>query len=303
MAEPGAGRLASSLTVSTAELRRNFGLWQERAFAAPVIVARHGRPRLVLSSAEQFFSQGVQTEKSTRPDDPLADVFSALPAHTSEALMILDRDMRILAVNSVFEDLVGRGAARLVGRLWLDQFPESASAPVTAHLRHVLLTGASVQFESPSALVEGRHYRFTAFPHALGVAALILNRTAETLMARELEEHRSLAAAIALAPIAGYLKINLRGLVHGASPQVEDLVGFRLNADARLSLLQITAPGDRDPLLRALDEVLSGGESRRLSAALLTRDGDLVPVAMSLATVWRDHKPDGALAFFYLRTA
>lgn len=303
MAEPGAGRSACTLTVSAAELRRNFGLWQERAFAAPVIVARHGKPRLVLSSAEQYFNSASQGQGASDRDDPLADVFAAIPAHSSEALMILDRDLRILGVNSVFEDMAGRGAARLVGRLWLEQFPEAASAAVASHLRHVLRTGASVQFEAPSALVEGRHYRLTAFPHALGVAALIVNRTAEAILARELEEYRSLAAAFALAPAAGYLKINLRGLVYGASPQVQDVLGFRFDGAAHQSLAQIAAPEDRERLIRAADEVLSGGESRRLSASLLTKDADRVPVVMSLATLWRDHKPDGAMIVFCVRAA
>jgi PAS domain-containing protein len=302
MAEPDAGRSASSLTVSAAELRRNFGLWQERAFAAPVIVARHGKPRLVLSSAERFFDPAVG-HGPPGPGDPLADVFAAIPAHSSEALMILDRDLRILAVNSVFEDMAGRGAARLVGRLWLEQFSEGASAAIAAHLRHVLRTGASVQFESAAALVEGRHYRFTAFPHALGVAALIVNRTAETIMEHELEEYRSLAATFALAPNAGYLKINLRGLVYGASPQVRDITGFNFNAEAHLSFAQIAAPEDGAALLRAADAVLSGGESRRLSVSLLTQDGGQAPVVMSLATLWRDHKPNGAMAFFHVLAA
>ena len=302
MAEPGARRSDSSLTVSAAELRRNFGLWQERAFAAPVIVARHGKPRLVLSSAERFFDAAVTTG-STGPGDPLADVFAAIPAHSSEALMILDRDLRILAVNSVFEDMAGRGAARLVGRLWLEQFSEGASVAIAAHLRHVLRTGVSVQFESAAALVEGRHYRFTAFPHALGVAALIVNRTAETIMENELEEHRSLAATFALMPIAGYLKINLRGMVYGASPQVRDILGYNFNAEAHLSFAQITAPQDRSALLLAADEVLSGGEPRRLSVSLLTKDGAQTPVAMSLGALWRDHKPDGATALFHVLAA
>lgn len=302
MAEPGARRSDSSLMVSAAELRRNFGLWQERAFAAPVIVARHGKPRLVLSSAERFFDPAM-APGAAAPGDPLADVFAAIPAHSSEALMILDRDLRILAVNGVFEDMAGRGAARLVGRLWREQFSEGASAAIAEHLRHVLRTGAAVQFESAAALVEGRHYRFTAFPHALGVAALIVNRTAETIMENELEQHRSLAASFALTPIAGYLRINLRGRVWGASPQVRDILGYDLDAEAQLSFAEIAAPQDRPALLRAADEVLSGGEPRRLCLSLLTKDGEQRRAAVSLATLWRDHRPDGATACFQLLAA
>lgn len=66
-----------AITVSAAELRRNFGVWQERAFSAPVVVARHGKPRLVLSSAERYFADNASGEPA--PTDQISGALLAIP--------------------------------------------------------------------------------------------------------------------------------------------------------------------------------------------------------------------------------
>src|ERR1700761_426082 len=96
--------------VSAAELRRNFGVWQERAMHTPVLVLRHGKPRLMLCSTEQF--------QAVAPDQAVDDAVSGIPEHTSEGFIVLDRQLNILAVNHVFEDACGLHARQLVGGAW-----------------------------------------------------------------------------------------------------------------------------------------------------------------------------------------
>jgi len=41
-------------TAATAEVQRNFSLWQDRALRHPVGITRNGRARLVLMSVEEY---------------------------------------------------------------------------------------------------------------------------------------------------------------------------------------------------------------------------------------------------------
>ncbi|MBU1376677.1 MAG: PAS domain-containing protein [Alphaproteobacteria bacterium] len=284
-------------TVSAADLRRNFGVWQERAFSAPVVVARHGKPRLVLTSAEHYFTNGAGKEE---PLDLVQNAIAAIPEHSSEGLLVLDRDLRVLAVNRVFEDMVGRHAARLVGQCWEDLFPEATTSLVGDQFRHVLRTGASVQFETPSMMADGRQYALSVFPHEHGVAALIMNRTVETEMRQQIEEYRSLAASFGVVPDAAYVRINLRAFIESASPQFTRLMGFDPKARPHLIFTDILRADARAEILERLDDVLSGGRPARFPTTMLTASGDAVDVKMALAPIWRGPAPEGAMAFFHL---
>lgn len=284
-------------TVSAADLRRNFGVWQERAFSTPVVVARHGKPRLILASAEHYFTNGAGKEVA---EDLTQNAIAAIPDHSSEALLVLDRDLRVLAVNRVFENMVSRNATRMVGQVWSELFPESAASPIGDQLRHVLRTGASVQFEAPSVAVAGRHYAFSVYPHEHGIAVLILNRTAESEMRQQIEEYRSLAASFGLVPDSAYIRVNLRAFIESASPQFTRLVGFDPKSRPHLPFTDILCADARADALERLDDVLSGGQPSRFPAALRTASGAPMPVKMALAPIWRGAAPEGAMAFFHL---
>jgi len=284
-------------TVSAADLRRNFGVWQERAFSMPVVVAKHGKPRLVLASAEHYASAGGGGLEGT---NLVSNAIAAVPEHSSEALLVMDRDLRVLAVNRVFEDMAGRAGARLMGHSWRDVFPETAHLTIGEHFRHVLRTGASVQFEASAAMVEGRHYAFSVFPHEHGIAALIANRTAEAEMRQQIEEYRSLAASFAVVPDAAYVRVNLRAFVEAASPQFANLMGFDPMARPHLPFAELLAPDSRVEALERLDDVLSGGRPARFTIAMQNAAGDAVSVKMALAPIWRGSAPTGAMAFFHL---
>ena len=228
------------------------------------------------------------------PDDLAESAIAAIPEHSSEALLVLDHQLTILAVNRVFEDMVGRHASRLVGHSWAEVFPKTADSVVGAQLRHVFRTGAAVQFEAPSAVIEGRHYAFTAYPHEHGVAALIVNRTAEFALRDQLEEYRGVAATFALLGDAAYVRLNLRGFVEGGSPQVAQLLGIDPKARPHTPFADLLEPDCRVATLERLDVILAGGEASRAPAILRGRDGRVIPVSLAIAPIWRGPAADGA---------
>lgn len=282
-------------TVSAADLRRNFGVWQARASAAPLAVARHGRPRLVLASVEHYLAlaQG-------RPTGRTCSAMAAIPEHSSEALLVLDRDLRILAVNRLFEDMVGSPAARLVGQAWAELFPDAARTVIADQMRHVLRTGAAVRFEAPAIQANGRRYDFSLFAHEHGVAALIVDRTVEAELREQIEEYRSLVSSFAVVPDAGYVRVNLRGFIEAASPQVPRLLGFDPAERPHRLLTDLLCADARIEALERLDEVLTGGRPARFPVAMMNAAGEAVAVKLALAPIWRGATPAGAMAFFHL---
>lgn len=279
-----------AVTVSAAELRRNFGVWQERAFANPIVVVRHGKPRLVLSSAQDFFAGAP--EPQTSKESGVLSAYAGIPDHSSEALLVMNRDLRVLVVNRVFEDLAGLHASNMIGRPGADLFAPGCEPVVSGHFRHALQTGMAIQFDMPSALVEGRHYTFNVFPHADGIAALIVNRTAEVALRDELEVCRSLAASFALAVDLAHARVSLRGLVEEPSPQFTRLMGLDPTRPP-LPFIEMVAEARRRQAAEALDRVLAGGPAVRLETALEGRE-DISAVVAVLAPIWRGPAVKGA---------
>lgn len=276
---------AGSVTVSAAELRRNFGVWQERAFANPVVVVRHGKPRLVLSSAAEFFSE-AQAPQDTK-EAAVLSACAGIPDHSTEALLVMNREMRVLAVNRIFEDLAGRHASNLIGRTGPELFAAGCEPIVSGHFRHALQTGAPVQFEIPAAMVEGRHYGFSVFPHADGIAALIVNRTTEAALREELETYRSLTAGVALAVNIAHARLNLRGMVEEASPQFGRMLGLDPTARFDIPFPEMIVPEVRAQTVAILDRVMSGAAATSLATAFIGKGGEAVQMTASLAPIWR----------------
>lgn len=281
-----------SVTVSAAELRRNFGVWQERAHSGPIVVIRHGKPRLVLSSAAQFFQ--APSEPQANKESAVLSAYAGIPDHSTEALLVMNRELKVLAVNRVFEDLAGRHASNMIGRPGPELFAPGSVPVVSGHFRHALHTGMAVQFDMPSALVEGRHYALSVFPHAEGIAALIVNRTAEVALRDELEACRNLAAGVAMAADIGHARVNLRGMIEDATPQFSRILAADPAGGSPLPFTEMVVAPQRRQAVEALDRVLMGGAATRLETVLETREGQVRPVVAVLAPIWRGPVVKGA---------
>lgn len=285
--------------VTAGEISRNFGQWQDTALSGPVIVTHHGRPRVVMVSAEHYAAGALAEGEGFDHDSAVQAVESArasILGHMSEAFIALDSDLRITAVNSVFEDLKGIAAAQLVGAAWMDVFNAPSQTLTGEQFRRVLRTGETVEFESESAVRKGRCYAIRAFPYAGGVAALFVNRTEERELRGRVERISALEAALSTLPGLATARLNIRGVLTAMDADFLRLSGFSEAElrDCRLS--DIVRPAERRPLGIAVERVLQGGEPTRLSATLLVKNGAERTVELALAPILRDGLPDGVMA-------
>ena len=78
--------------VTAGEISRNFGQWQDRALGGPVIVTHHGRPRVVLVSADYYSASKEDHSFHPREDnEPSIETGQhAILDHVTEAFMAVN---------------------------------------------------------------------------------------------------------------------------------------------------------------------------------------------------------------------
>ncbi|MFT4254621.1 MAG: PAS domain-containing protein [Caulobacter sp.] len=285
--------------VTAGEISRNFGQWQDVALSGPVIVTHHGRPRVVMISAEHYAAAGLTEGPGGHDNDSALQTAetarSAILGHMNEAFIALDPDLRITAVNAVFEDLKRASAAQLLGAAWNEVFHAPSQALIGEQFRRVLRTGETLEFESESTVQPGRCFGVRVFPYPGGVAALFVNRTEERDLRGRLDRAAALEAALAVLPGVATARLNIRGVLAGMDADFLRLTGFSEAElrDCRLS--DIVRPAERRGLTMAVEHALQGDAPARLSVTLLVKDGAERTVELGLATIRRDGVPDGVL--------
>lgn len=286
--------------VTAGEISRNFGQWQDVALSGPVIVTHHGRPRVVMISAEHYAAAGLAEGPAGFDNDSALQTAetakSAILGHLNEAFVALDPDLRITAVNTVFEDLKGASAAQLVGLAWTEVFSAPVQALIGEQFRRVLRTGETLEFESESTVQSGRSFGVRVFPYPGGVAALFVNRTEERDLRARLDRASALEAALSVLPDVATARLNIRGVLTSMDADFLQLTGFSEAElrDCRLS--DIVRPAERRALAQAVEQALQGAAPSRLQMTLLVKDGAERTVELALATVRRDGVPEGVLA-------
>jgi prevent-host-death family protein len=278
------------------EVSRNFGQWQDVALKGPVVITHHGRPRVVLLSADQYAKWNDQPVAGGSQETRAAETCrEALLEQMAEGFIALDPTLRVTKVNTVFEALAGRSAGQLVGAGWSDLFPLPTQAVIAEQMRRALRTGEAVEFEADSTVQPGRCYGVRVFPYPGGVAALFANRTEEHDLRGRLRHARAMRAATAALPRLAVARLNIRGVLAEMDDDFPRLAGFSSAELLDCRLTDIIRPSDRHALTQALEKVLQGGPAMRVATALLVKAGDERPVELSVAPILRDGAADGVM--------
>ena len=287
----------SPATHATAgEVSRNFGQWQDVALTGPVIITHHGRPRVVLLSADRYASWSDQPATGGVQEVQAAETCrEALLEQMAEGFIALDPTLRVTKVNPVFEALAGRSASQLVGASWSDLFPLPTQAVIAEQMRRVLRTGEAVEFEADSTVQAGRCYGVRIFPYPGGVAAVFSNRTEEHNLRNRLRHARAMRAATAALPRLAVARLNIRGVLVEMDDDFLKLAGFSRAELLDCRLTDIVRPSDRRPLTQALEQILQGGAATRVAAALMVKAGDERLIELSIAPILRDGAADGVM--------
>jgi len=280
------GPVANTTHVTAEAMTRHFARWADLAMRVPVTMTRHGRPRIVLLSAETYAGLLVgQGEPGVGKDHAGADAALAMILdHTSEGFFACDEALRFIAVNSVFETLTGQAAQNVIGKPLAAVFSDEQTPILAELLRSTIKVG-----EVSDVIIEtgNKHLAIRAFPYRGGVAGLVLNRTRELSLRAKWERYQAVERALGQLSGVALIRLNLRGVFERVDAGFEKLVGFGAEELQRFRLGEIVRPRDRASFARAFEEALQG-QAASVTTTLLGRGGAEMDVEMAVSLVRRD---------------
>jgi prevent-host-death family protein len=274
---------------TAAEISRNFGHWQDRAMQEPVLVTHHGRPRLVLLSAEEFvrLSENAAEQPAEAAEDYIDLARASFLANMFEGFMVFDRDLKVRFLNQVAVSSAGHLPQELVGRLIDDpEFGEQGKL-LAERLRRVLRTGEALQFESRGFFNQHRFYESKAFPLGDGVGLTFCQLTELFDLRQDLAAKRAREQAVEGLDLIGQLVVNSMGFVQQANAAFCRLIGAQESEVLGARMGDLVAPASRQTFEKDMSALLQGAAETHAGQVELMICGQ--PGAVRLSAVRQRH--------------
>lgn len=274
---------------TAAEISRNFGHWQDRAMQGPILVTHHGRPRLVILSAEEFSSLAEGAAGGGGPEpvaatQPVESGRANFIANMFEGFVLFDSDLRVRYLNSVASASAGRDPKELIGKaVDSPEFGEQGTV-LAARLRRVLRTGEACQFESKGFFNPHRYFESKAFPFQGGVGVTFSQLTELIDLRRDREVSQAREQAIDALGVVSQLNVNAMGFVEDTNAAFCGLLGFSEAQIRGARLVDFVAPPQRHDFSQAMNLVMQGKSDGYAGVVqFLVRDQGYISLRLSAA--------------------
>ena len=270
--------------VTSSDLVRHFGLWQERAIRAPLYILHRGRPRFVLTSIETMDALCAPHIAETVPNvspTPAAIDPTALLDGMRDIVLVADGGGIIRASSRAarahFGETVAIGAA-------LDAVAQPATrAFLTDAIRRVLESGIGDHLDIASAARDDRILALTIEPTGSGAILFAQDGAPERDAARARAAARALDAALLAATGIASATINVRGYAVEPSAALCAMTGLSRDALAMIRFVALAEIGARVAMGTAIEQAMAGDAPAPLYARLLVNRADSVSVRIGLA--------------------
>ncbi|WP_404370541.1 hypothetical protein AB5I39_02160 [Sphingomonas sp. MMS24-J45] len=281
---PPASSLASpqpEQLVTSSDLVRHFGVWQERAVRAPLYILHRGRPRFVLTSIETMDALCAAHAPAPPPMPPALVDATILLDGMRDLVVVADAAGTIIASSRTARAHFGTVVA-LGGPIDLIAAP-SARTPLSLAIRRVLATGSGDRLEMPSAAREGRTLTLAIEPAGTGVVLFAQDGTPEREAAQALATLRATDAALAAATGVASVTINPRGYPVDPGIALASITGLTRDALAMIRFVSLAEIGMRVSLGAAIERAMAGETPPPLHIGLLVNRADPITVRVGLA--------------------
>ena len=219
--------------------------------------------------------------------------YRSLAEAANDQIFILDRDGRVLYVNSLVSKLFRRPASEIIGQPMQALFPTAIAQRQIATVRSVFEQGEPAYREIPSVNPSGEIWLGTwlvpirdahgQITSVLGVARDITERIKSEKALRESEEHyRSL---VQTSPDAIFLH-DLDASLTFANQRALEILGYSSQEELRGTyLLDMVVPEERHTAEEHLKTLLQTGVLHNAVHSLVRKDGSAVPVEMNASLI------------------
>lgn len=265
-----------------------------------VRVTHHGRPRVVVLSADEYdrlledaergYSGGLAQEKGDESNAAAAAILTGM----GEGFFALDEALRIVEVNPVAEAYLEQTSAQLRGQPLYPPELAERGAVMLDRLRWVLRSGESSSFECASLHRPGRYLGIRAFPYRRGVGVVFSNLTEQRALKGEQATWRAEREALAAHGWASLAELNVLGFFTSANTAFMDFIGFTLEQLQDVRLADLAAAAGRHDLARCLNGLLQQKlEVHVAEVEFLTRERGRQHLKVAIARRMRDDACDG----------
>jgi PAS domain S-box-containing protein len=175
------------------------GLWKIKSTLHEEYFANCFSSRIALEGQDKLligFVNATAAVQAQRVAMSYADQLFEMQEKISDAIIVLDRDYRILRINSTLLSMIGVTREYLIGNVLWDLFPNSKETQFYAFYQEVLNKGVSVYFEDYYPHLD-QWYRVSAYPTPEGLVAYLRDVSREKKdTARLAESDRNLNAVL-----------------------------------------------------------------------------------------------------------
>lgn len=280
--------------VSAADFIRGFANWRLQSARKPVVVTHHGKDAHVLISLDDYRRMGGAGEREV-PAAALRESQILLLESVRDALILVDRERRIAAINPAAADMIEMAAAPLIGQPLGAAFPAIETSLIFHHILRMIDHRERFSGDLPSLLRPGQWIHADLVPLPVG-GAIILRDVSEAIAALEASDARAAALrALDANGGIGHACISLREAVEYANGALAAMIGVGDEAIRRVKFSALLSIATRAAFGEALEEALRGGTPVRIESELVARDGAIVPVALAIAERRNAYFSDGAV--------
>lgn len=262
--------------VTSTDLVRNFGAWQDRAARSPLYVEHRGRPRFVLLSVE------LMNALCARADAPHADTtehLGALVDAYEEAVLLLDRSGVVTHLNHAARTRFSSARRGMpIANLGGGGFLAAASARVSE-------SGTSEAIQVMLHDRPRREYlaRFDAVPS--GVMIVLRDATAAERLRESEARLRGLIDAVEADGRTATFRLDLRGALVEPSRALATVVQAVHDHLNGVRLVTLVAVADRPRVGEMVDQVLATGVSASDQVTFLIKGDTKRQATLSLGCV------------------
>lgn len=299
--------------ITAVDASRTFGRVQEEAARGPIVITRHGRPRLAMLPYESYRTLVAgEAGAAGRAESGLRRKLLLILDSIAEGYVSISRDWRYVTINRIAEFYLGRPREELVGRLVPEVFPQFRGSDAEAQLKRAMEQGEVVDFAWSSVVHPSRRVEVHAFPLPTpegGVGVLFSNISERERLERRVRALEArLEAMSAETPEMATIAFDDDGIVTEWSGAATALLGWTAEDRVGASIEAILTPEDRaagwlwSEMARARRErrvagcgiyVVREGEDRRLRDVLVRLPD---PVGGFLKMLWSERQPERGIA-------
>lgn len=282
--------------VSAADFIRGFANWRLQSARKPVVVTHHGKDAHVLISLDDYRRlDGEMASQIAAASDVLQVSLARIVDSFRDGVILIDRQHRIAAINPSASDMLEIPAARLIGEELMAAVPGLKESLIFHHVVRMVDYRERFSGDVPGMFRPYQWLHIDLVPLPVGGAIVLrdVSEAMEGFVAGDLRQ--ATLDAVEIDGDIGHARISVRETVESANAMLTGLLGVNVAAVCRVRFSALLAVGQRAAFAQALESVFRSGNPARVASQMVTREGSVVDVTLSIVEVRGPYASDGAV--------